>query len=110
MTWNKCSYSITLKRTIAGKLRGRTVFKDSRDPRLDEMTAQVTKGTYKMASSIGEESPSHTSTAKRPRIEKRQFLAAWKTEFPWVTYGHAEGMHCHYCIDAGKKRGLYQRL
>ena len=32
-----------------------------------------------------------------------QFLAAWKTEYPWVTYGHAEGMCCQYCIDAEKK-------
>ena len=56
-----------------------------------------------MASNVGEESP---FTAKRPRIEKRQFLAAWKTEFPWVTYSHAEGMRCQYCIDAGKKNAF----
>ena len=56
-----------------------------------------------MASSAGEESP---SIAKMPRIEKRQFLAAWKTEFPWVTYSHAEGMRCQYCVDAGKKNAF----
>ena len=56
--------------------------------------------TNKMSSSIGEEFP---STAKRPRIENGQFVAAWKTEFPWVTYSHAEGMHSQYYIDTGKK-------
>jgi hypothetical protein len=59
-----------------------------------------------MASGAGEDSISHPSCAKRPRIEKRQFLAAWKTEFPWVTYGRTEGMRCQYCIDAGKKNAF----
>ena len=53
-----------------------------------------------MASGVAEESISHPSSAKRPRIEKRQFLPAWKTEFPWLTYDHTEGMRCQYCIDA----------
>lgn len=45
-------------------------------------------------------------TAKRPKIEKRQFLLAWKTEFPWVTHSPTEGMRCQYCIDAGKKNAF----
>ena len=56
-----------------------------------------------MASGVAEESISHPSSAKRPRIEKRHFLPAWKTEFPWLTYGHIEGMRCQYCTAAGKK-------
>ena len=49
---------------------------------------------------------SHPSTAKRPRIEKRQFISSWKKEFPWVTYNREEGMRCQYCIDAGKKNAF----
>lgn len=47
-----------------------------------------------------------TPTAKRPRIEKRQFLSAWKTEFPWVAHSPTEGMRCQYCIDAVKKNAF----
>lgn len=50
-------------------------------------------------SSVLEDAP----TAKRPRVEKRQFLPAWKNEFPWFIYDRKSGMCCQYCIDAGKK-------
>ena len=56
-----------------------------------------------MATNVGEESSSHPPTAKRPRIEKRRFLPSWKTEFPWATYDHSNGIRCQYCMDAGKR-------
>ena len=51
------------------------------------------------------ESTESPSTAKKPRLEKRQFLLAWRNDYPWVVYDHAQsyqGMRCQYCIDAGK--------
>ena len=38
--------------------------------------------------------------AKKCKVEKRHFLSSWSREFPWVTYDHAVGMLCKYCIDA----------
>jgi hypothetical protein len=47
------------------------------------------------------------SLPKRPRIEKRQFLGSWKTEYPWITYDHADGnMRCRYCMDSRKKNAF----
>ena len=43
-------------------------------------------------SSVLEDAP----TPKRPRVEKRQFLPAWKNEFPWVIYDRKSGM-CYFC-------------
>ena len=56
----------------------------------------------KMAVQAGKSSPNHPSPAKRHRIEKRQFLSSWKTEFPWVVYDHVDGIRCQHCIDSGK--------
>ena len=49
---------------------------------------------------------------KRPRvssanstIDRRRFIPAWKSEFPWVVT--EEGvMRCQYCVDA-RKRNIF---
>ena len=46
----------------------------------------------KMAVQAGKSHPNYSSPAKRHRIEKRQFLSLWKTEFPWVVYDCVDGM------------------
>ena len=38
--------------------------------------------------------------AKKCKVQKPRFLLSWSREFPWVTYDHAVGMLCKYCIDA----------
>ena len=40
---------------------------------------------------------------KGPKLDTRQFLPLWKSEFLWVTYSDVDCMCCKFCIDAGKR-------
>ena len=49
---------------------------------------------------------------KRPRVssvnstsDRRRFVPAWKSEFPWVVAGEGV-MRCQYCVDA-RKRNIF---
>ena len=61
-----------------------------------------------MATGGGASSEDLLSLPKRPKVEKRQFLSSWKSEFPWVTFDRAIGMRCKYCMDSRKKNVFTQ--
>ena len=52
---------------------------------------------------------------KRPRVssvnstsDRRRFVPAWKSEFPWVVAGEGV-MRCQYCVDA-RKRNIFATM
>ena len=74
----------------------------------------ITSRSESMAASTSSSGP----VVKRPQIsstdttsmsERRRFVPAWKSEFPWVIL--VEGaMRCQYCQDSGKSRKPASRI
>ena len=57
------------------------------------------EGEASASSAVDSDHP--PATKKRRNEEKRRFLPAWKTEYPWV-YRENNKLFCRYCVESKK--------